>query len=358
MAILLFGLSYFVLQINILEISAEASSCSEQNECVPLSICAPSPGRIIFPCHSGLNLYCCPSDRLTNDTLVNLLSRRKELFPVNCGVVYIDNKITGGETAELGEFPWMALLGYQQTQIKYIEYLCGGTLITENFVLTAAHCLKVGPNHKLVHVRFGEHDLNSQPDCHYIHERYICADDPVDVPVHSFFIHDEYDSHSLKNDIALVRLTKSVTFTDYVLPICLPFNRNLENRDLTGQKLTISGWGKTDSRKLGGSPVLQFASVYVWEHQTCNRVVPPEVQPIIYSQLCANGKNKEDACKGDSGGPLSNSTFDIDDELRNYQIGIVSFASTMTCGLEDLPPIYTRVDRYLQWIVGIIEEQT
>ncbi|XP_072389748.1 venom protease-like [Diabrotica undecimpunctata] len=344
----------YVLVFDVTEILSDASECSEDSTCVPLSLCNHARSSYVFySCHNGLNSYCCPFEGV-NQTTAEIFSRRQSVFPPNCGVVLTENKITGGETADLGQFPWMALLGYQQNQLNFIEYLCGGTLITETFVLTAAHCLGVGPNHQLVQVRFGEHDLNTELDCKRVHSTYICSDEPVDVPVLTYFIHGQYDTLTLKNDIALVKLAKSVTFTDYIQPICLPFERNLEHRDLTGQKLTISGWGKTDSRKLGGSPVLQFATVYVWDHKLCNQVVPPEVQPIIYSQLCANGK-KQDACKGDSGGPLVNSTIDLDGELRNYQIGIVSFASTVTCGVEDLPPIYTRVDRYLKWILNIVE---
>lgn len=58
----------------------------------------------------------------------------------------------------------------------------------------------------------------------------------------------------------------------------------------------------------------------------------------------------QDACKGDSGGPLFNTTS-VNGALRTYQIGIVSFASTRVCGNSELPTIYTRVDRYLDWIV-------
>ncbi|KAG5896176.1 hypothetical protein JTB14_016951 [Gonioctena quinquepunctata] len=273
----------------------------------------------------------------------------KSYFPY-----HIENIVPGGETADLGQFPWMALLGYRQKQLDITEYLCGGTIITETHLLTAAHCIDVGKYHKLVNVRLGEHDLRSKKDCRKVHGGQICADNPIDVPVLNTFRHQNYNSRTLKDDIALIRLKRAVTFTDFIQPICLPFERSLESKVLTGQKFTISGWGKTDSRKLGGYPVLQFATVTVWSHNTCNKVIPPEVQPMTDYQLCANGK-KEDACKGDSGGPLVNSTIDFDGELRNYQIGIVSFASTLTCGVEELPPIYTRVDRYLNWIADHVE---
>lgn len=70
---------------------------------------------------------------------------------------------------------------------------------------------------------------------------------------------------------------------------------------------------------------------------------------MSHSQLCANGK-KEDACKGDSGGPLFNTVVDRDSQVKAFQIGIVSFSPAATCGVEELPSVYTRVDQYLEWI--------
>nr|XP_023024181.1 melanization protease 1-like [Leptinotarsa decemlineata] len=348
-------LRVFLSALFVSEISSEASQCTKNNDCIPLSQCNPQYlSSILYPCHSGLNLYCCPTKAAKNETITNLLNRRKHLFPVNCGVVAIDNKITGGDIADLGQFPWMALLGYKQKRVDFIEYLCGGTIITETYVLTAAHCIGVGKHHKLVQVRLGEHDLRSSTDCQVYHGKRVCSDNPVDIPVLSTLRHPNYHTRTLKNDIALVRLKTIITFTDFIQPICLPFERKLDKKVFTGQKFIVCGWGKTDSRNLGGSPTLQFASVSVWDQKNCNKVVPPEVQPITGSQLCANGK-KEDACKGDSGGPLINSTVDVDGELRNFQIGIVSFASTLTCGIKELPPIYTRVDRYLEWIADNVK---
>lgn len=91
--------------------------------------------------------------------------------------------------------------------------------------------------------------------------------------------------------------------------------------------------------------------VNVWEQELCRSSVPPDVKPIQNTQLCANGNRTEDACRGDSGGPLINGTVGSDKELRYFQIGIVSFASTITCGNPNLPTVYTRVDKFLQWIV-------
>lgn len=80
-----------------------------------------------------------------------------------------------------------------------------------------------------------------------------------------------------------------------------------------------------------------------------------QVKPLSDSQLCANGK-KTDACKGDSGGPLFN-IIPIKDfqEIKAFQVGIVSFAPAATCGVQALPSVYTRVERYLDWITQNID---
>ncbi|KAJ8985967.1 hypothetical protein NQ317_010725 [Molorchus minor] len=279
----------------------------------------------------------------------------------------------GGEVADLGEFPWMALLGYKQNNIDIIEFLCGGTIITETYILTAGHCLEIGENHQIVLARLGEHDLRSTIDCVTFNGEKRCADPHVDIPVENYVRHSNYDSNKLKNDIALVRIKGPITFSGecYIihstnmLTIWKEFGKQTPSRTKVyykrlGKRLKQIGLLQKVisplyvSGKLGGSPLLQYASVRVWEQSSCNKVIPPQVQPISENQLCANGR-KEDACKGDSGGPLSNATLDLDEELRNFQIGIVSFASTMTCGVEELPPIYTRIDKYLMWIMDNIK---
>ncbi|KAJ8985970.1 hypothetical protein NQ317_010728 [Molorchus minor] len=67
-------------------VSPEASSCAEGSQCVALSECnLKDASFIIYPCHCGLNLYCCPSEAVRDTGITNLLSRKRELFPLNCG---------------------------------------------------------------------------------------------------------------------------------------------------------------------------------------------------------------------------------------------------------------------------------
>ncbi|XP_045470318.1 phenoloxidase-activating factor 3-like [Harmonia axyridis] len=280
----------------------------------------------------------------------NFAVLRRSIFKENCGLTFADNKVTGGRVAELGQFPWMALLAFRQAAQPVPQFLCGGTLITTRHILTAAHCIIENRPLELVFVRLGEYNLTSQRDCVNFGNRRVCADQHTDVYVERVAVHPEYSRQTLKNDIALIRLRHSVRESDYIRAICLPFDKHWSYSELTGQNFTVSGWGKSDSGNLFGSDVLQFAKVKTWDQHKCNNSIPTQVKPLSEMQLCANGPNTEDACKGDSGGPLMNITLDKSLEVRYIQVGIVSFG-TATCGDKNLPTIYTRVDKYLKWIV-------
>lgn len=201
----------------------------------------------------------------------------------------------------------------------------------------------------------GENNLSSPIDCEQGGLAVKnCANPHVDLPVDKIIKHKDFDELTLKNDIALVKVKGSIKFTDYIQPICLPFDKGLETRNFLDEKFTISGWGKLSSSNFAGSNVLQHAQVKVWDIFKCNTIVPEDVRPIQNSQLCANGVEAEDACKGDSGGPLFNMTIEGKD-IKTYQIGIISFAAARSCGNIELPTIYTRVDFYLKWIVNNVK---
>ncbi|KYB26592.1 Transmembrane protease serine 9-like Protein [Tribolium castaneum] len=278
--------------------------CPEKHNCVPLSQCEiREADTFIYPCHSGLNMICCPhGSHNVNTTLLE--NRKTSLFPVTCGLVMVSDKVSGGKVADLGQFPWMALLGYRQKGLNYTQFLCAGSIITDHYILTAAHCINLDRRLELVLVRLGEHDLLADKDCFTINNYTTCAPPHVDFTIQEVTVHKQYNTRTIQNDIALIKVRRQIRFTEYIKPICLPFERHLELKDLAKQKLTISGWGKTNAANLGGSTTLQYTSVSVWNHTACKKSVPPEVQPIQSTQICANGPAKEDACKGDSGGPL------------------------------------------------------
>lgn len=143
-----------------------------------------------------------------------------------------DNKlIVGGEAAKLGEFPHMAALGYRTAPGEPLEFKCGGTLISDRFILTATHCL----TQELQIVRLGDLNLVSDAD----------GADPKDFAIEELISHPKYSAKSKHNDIALVKLAGSVRFSTKIRPACL-----YQSPEVNQQKLTATGYGAVESCKL------------------------------------------------------------------------------------------------------------
>lgn len=106
---------------------------------------------------------------------------------------------------------------------------------------------------------------------------------------------------------------------------------------------------------VGVSSVLQYAIVSGIDLEKCNKTLPSKLRPLNVTQLCVVGKKLQEACKGDSGGPLSTEVTYNGVPLTTVQLGVVSFKSLNTCGTEDIPTIFTRVDKYLEWIIDNVQ---
>jgi secreted trypsin-like serine protease len=105
-----------------------------------------------------------------------------------------------------------------------------------------------------------------------------------------------------------------------------------------------------------GSSVLQFATVNSVPLEDCDSRQAVEVRPLADTQLCAAGNTGEDACKGDSGGPLMDTVqLPTRRTAQIFQVGIVSFGS-IPCGAQTSPSVYTRVSAYVEWILDHIAE--
>lgn len=133
-----------------------------------------------------------------------------------CGVsLAVRSRIVGGITAPRGGYPWLAALGYQTPALRF---LCGGTLITQRHVVSAAHCIIDG----LSFVRLGAYDITSN------------TEGAIDVPIEWKSVHEGYDPKFISNDISMLRLNRIVNYTNLIKPICLPLTEALINRDYTG----------------------------------------------------------------------------------------------------------------------------
>ncbi|XP_069102702.1 tryptase-2-like [Argopecten irradians] len=239
----------------------------------------------------------------------------------NCGVPSVSgsHKIVGGHLAQHGEFPWQVSLRYGG------HHMCGGTLIDNQWVVTAAHCFQ-DTSKSYWTVAVGIHDRS------HIYRSQIHTAVRV-------IVHEHYDHSSNHNDIALIKLDKPVDVnTQYVKTACLPD----ANEDFDNVVCTATGWGATHSGGQG-TQYLEEVDVPIITNSLCKYYMGN----IIYSSnLCAGySQGGKDACQGDSGGPLTCK--------RNGQwklAGITSWG--YGCGQRNAPGVYTRVSSFLSWIAA------
>nr|AQM58395.1 venom s1 protease 17 [Pristhesancus plagipennis] len=235
-------------------------------------------------------------------------------------------RIIGGEEAGLHEFPLIAALVTPKLMIGF----CGGTIVTEYHVLSAAHCFGPMKGRPLA-VSVGEHDLDRKDETPYTQV----------IPVAKVIEHAEYNRLAHHNDIALVVLESAIKFNKQVGPACLPYGQ----WDLVGKKVTVAGWGRT-SAEGSGSNLLLKVDLDVVKLDHCLKTysfLNPNKQICTYT-------DKKDSCKGDSGGPL----LYLNPETNRYTVvGIVSFGKS--CASKH-GGIWTNVYAYRDWIEQNIAE--
>lgn len=136
-------------------------------------------------------------------------------------------------------------------------------------------------------------------DCETQNGRKICAPNALDLQIEETQIHENYlpQSRNQLNDIALLRLSKKVQYTEFIKPICLQSDKNLKVTDLLGQTLVVTGFGATE--KSASSKEKLHVSLNVVENALCNKVFRGEGRKLNDSlQICAGGVKNEDSCKG------------------------------------------------------------
>ncbi|KAF7218912.1 transmembrane protease serine 13a [Nothobranchius furzeri] len=247
---------------------------------------------------------------------------------VDCGKRQLVSRIIGGTAAKSGDWPWQVSLQYRGSHV------CGGVLISQDFVLTAAHCFP-SPAYRVAsnwRVFAGIVSLMDQPRP-YLIERIL--------------VNENYNSDTNDQDVALLKLTSPVTFSDTIQPACLP-NTGQELKD--GTSCFTTGFGITNEGATTPSNNLMEVSVDIIGMTTCN-------SPSMYNgavtryMLCAGKlEGGKDSCQGDSGGPLVCQGGSL-----WYLVGLTSWGAG--CGQQNKPGIYTKVSSVLPWIYSSMQEE-
>ncbi|XP_030851702.1 uncharacterized protein LOC105442295 [Strongylocentrotus purpuratus] len=238
------------------------------------------------------------------------------------------SRVVGGINARPVEFPWIGSLRLEGLDFGFGGHWCGSTLINSQWVLTAAHCV----DYYVDRVVFGNAHLTDD------------SDNEVAVEVADIFVHPEYYISTLINDIALIRLAEPVTFSDYVTPACLSESSN-ELKDY--RRCLVAGWGTT----LEGPPLtvsMKKAVVNLLDRNWCNSNLSYD-GAVAEEMICAGyAPGGIDACKGDSGGPL---TCEGDDG-RWHLVGTTIFGGE--CAKSLSPGVYTRISQFQSFITAVV----
>ncbi|XP_026013321.1 coagulation factor VII [Astatotilapia calliptera] len=267
--------------------------------------------------------FCAPGYRLELDN-----STCMPEDAVVCGrpQVHFAPRVVNGIMCPKGHCPWQALLAENN------QFFCGAIVLSDRWLLTAAHCVYQKPS-TVLHIVVGEHDIWEEEKTEQWRRvlKVVC--------------HEDYNVTSSDSDLALLKLHRPVKLGRHVVPICLPARNSTFTRTLASiRHSTVSGWGRlaefgSTSRYLQR---LQLPRVPVQEcrlHTGLN---------ITKNMICAGFKRGgQDACKGDSGGPLVTRY-----KKTWFLTGVVSWGKG--CGQENMYGVYTKVTNFLYWIENIM----
>ncbi|XP_036447170.1 acrosin-like [Colossoma macropomum] len=235
------------------------------------------------------------------------------------------SRVVGGHFALKGAWPWQVSIQ------RMSSHICGGSILSHLWILSAAHCLNKSRGYSTLQVVAGLHSLSR-------HGRTVQIRS-----VERVIKHEDYDKTSFENDIALLQLHYPLFFTTHVQPVCI-LNNEMEERGLSFSSCFISGWGSTVFQgKLVDT--LREAEVELIDTETCNQR-DWHGGHVSDNMVCAGRESGGiDTCQGDSGGPLS-----CYSEVtgRFYIYGVTSHGED--CGLPKKPGLYTRTSRYSAWL--------
>merc|ERR1712076_292620 len=234
-----------------------------------------------------------------------------------------EGRIVGGVEATEHAWPWQVALFIDDA------WFCGGSIISENYVLTAAHC---ADGASYFDIMAGAHNVRASSEPHR-----------VEITSYNGWTHPNWDHNTLANDIALIELPSPLEFNDYIKPSCMPMAGDTAD---VGETVTCTGWGKPSDSAGGISPVLRMVEDRpIISNADCNAIYGIVGSGVV----CIDTTGGKGTCNGDSGGPLNMpfSTKSAGDKWK--QVGVVSFGASAGCEV-GYPAGFTRTEYYLDWV--------
>ena len=316
---------------------------------------------------------CCQENQTSRTDVCPI---RKGSDPVSkCGIVNFsstDQRVTFGEDANPGDWPWMARLLYQKNRHMSNTTFCSGTIVSSRHVVTAAHCVEDQELGEPTDVVLGELDITTEYDCLSTEDECSadgelgkkclkeerCAEKSRKYTVLSTIVHEQYSADSETVgfrslpvfDLAILTLAKPVTFSDFINPICLPDPAHQSGPD---QPLRLTGWGNTVAGLQAPESAVILQVLTGLKEDKLDECRTLLSLPLKEHHMCVSTNNSARACNGDSGGPVSRLLGDPRvQETRVWHLaGVVSFGSSSTCGAK-APLVVTRVEDQdiLNWI--------
>ncbi|XP_074643811.1 uncharacterized protein LOC141900700 [Tubulanus polymorphus] len=287
----------------------------------------------IYRCVVNSEQYSCQAEAAATITVYSDISEI-------CGFPVVKSSVrrgfvVGGLEAPMGSAPWQAMLVDSRLQTDF----CSGALISDRWVVTAAHCF-----HMLRRI----HGLAARPPYIIVklgkYSRAKSDLQEVSYKARQIYLHGAFNDIYYDNDIALIKLTRRVTFTDYIRPVCLGseigFRRSLMK---VGRIGTVTGWGRLTENSPQRPERLMSITIPIVDENIC-RLSTSEI--VTVNMFCAGYgiKGASDACHGDSGGPLTVKS----NNSRSYLVGLVSWGEG--CSKGGKYGFYTSVHKLYSWI--------
>lgn len=291
-------------------------------------------------------------------------------------------RVIGGEVAQDGAWPWQVALVVGGRPVSPETHFCGGSMVLDDWVLTAAHCVHMADD------KGRYRDLPTDRFSVVVGTNILARGQGDVIPVEKVFVHPDYVGTEFDNDIALIKLSRAPQGVSYQT-ITVPTAEYGEILDQPGIASIVTGWGLTNG---GTHPDrMHQAQIQIMSRDMCNGAIMEARAaqaaegfvhavrvfglsdddaetawsaltslaplPLSDNMICSGTfEGGRTSCQGDSGGPL---VVQVEDGSF-IQAGVVSWglsaSETKTC-LEDAPfSAYTKISRFVPWLEGVINQ--